>query len=197
MAVVITHNSTADGDPLIDGDDWNANHTITGGGTLLVPQLIESKTLSAETTTTTFSSLDLFTDKLLYGQFDLDIVNNGSERMINLQFNSDTTSGNYDNTQIHIAYSYFGVQHNWGGNQVVMRGWGTGNTNLRGYFKVRGKSGYRKLFECFSGTPTSERFESILNWNDTTNNVTSFTLTISDGSMSGSIELYRMVNITL
>lgn len=193
--MIITHKKVPSESNKVGLEDWTDEHNIQTENSYRVRELIEKKTLTAGTTNLTFENLDLFTDKVLFGDFDLDISNDGSERMLNLQFNSDTNASNYDNTQVHISYSYMGPQHNWNGNQVIMRGWTTGNNHLHGHFNVRGKNGIKKIFECFSGTPTSERFESVVNWNDTSNNVTSFKISISGGSFSGEISLYKWVDL--
>lgn len=196
MALVVTHNSTADGDPLIDGDDWNANHTITGGGTFQIPKLIETKSPSNDSSIT-FSNLDGDTDEIYLCEFRLIItLGSGGASLIwkpnNLTTNQDAVQHRYHNTW--DGYS--------GGNisRLVYQGSNGDVITCSGFFKLYAKTGLKRTWSGqsvgHSSNPTLGHNNSGV-WTDTSTNLTSIVVLPDSGTMTGEIKLYKMVDLTL
>ena len=197
MALVVTHNSTADGDPLIDGDDWNANHTLTGGGTFRIPKHIETKTLDAGSTTTTFSSLNGDSDVEYLCEFNLTIINgSGGAGLI---WKPNNSSSNQDAVQHRYHNTWDGYS---GGNvsRLVYQGT-TGDTiYCSGYFIFNAKTGSIRTWRGHStgyiSSPTLGHSNSGV-WTDTETNLTSIVILPEVGTFSGTIRLYKMVDLTI
>lgn len=199
MAVTITHNTVADGDPLIDGDDWNANHTITGGGTFRIPQLIESKTAAAGATTLSFTSLTGNSVTQYFIRYDgiLSI----SDAAFRMNFNGDT-GNNY--------VSGSSIQRNSGDLQaygstaayILIGGtpWSTTTPQTGIDIFINPVSGVRRIAHAravMAGSNYTVQMFGYGQWTNTADEMTSITFTPANGSFSGVFSLYKLVEITI
>ena len=199
MALVVTHNSTADGDPLIDGDDWNANHTLTGGGTFRLPVLIESKTLAAGTVTTTFSDLDGDSDVEYFMWFNLVSADGLKQKMY---FSGDTTDSHYDGME-----QGFWTGGTWNTGEIkpfFVDYNSTAGMGCYGTCLINAKTGnYRpvitKSITFGSQSDLPHPINNIFQWEDSSTNITSITINHDDADhgFSGSSKLYKMVDLTI
>ncbi len=194
MAVVVKHNSTADGDPLIDGDDWNANHTITGGGTFRIPKHIETKTLSNDTGYT-FSGLNGDTDGEYFVTFDL-FVNSNDERAIWL-IPGGATASDFDGKD---WTENGGVDGDGYGFLIASTTWS--KQLMRGAITIHPKTGYRRTSYgtrfAVHGDTSHVIIHSRSVWKDTATNITSLVLGIgASNTMTGVVKLYKMVDLTI
>lgn len=198
MALVVKHNSTADGDPLIDGDDWNANHTITGGGTVRIPVLIETKTLSAGTTTTTFSSLNGNNDEeyLIKGEIQYAGTSSG-DNWLKLSPNASDSNcksvGFWVDSGGHgqlTGQDYFYIAGNLSQNNPPVSFITTFNAKSGGVARVM-------MSNMIVGTTKINMTRTGGIYNDTSTNITSLVVSLGSGSFSGTIKLYKMVDLTI
>lgn len=198
MALVVTHNSTADGDPLIDGDDWNANHTLTGGGTFRIPKHIETKTLAAGSTTTTFSSLNGDVDGIYLLKFNILLTATGVDRTLNLNING--SSSNMGSTRLLGTDSGVGYTST---SSIILgaNGWAKDGP-IWGECNIHATSGViRPINGGWNHFATDKSHAMVQSytgyWDNTTDNITSLTCVISGGSFSGWFKLYKMVDLTI
>lgn len=196
MALVVTHNSTADGDPLIDGDDWNANHTLTGGGTFRIPKHIETKTLSSATSTT-FSDLNGDTDKIYLVDFRLTIsLGDGGAGLI---WKPNDSADN----QYSVQHRYHNTWDGYSGGTVsrlVYQGSNGDTIYCSGGFTFYAETGtprtWRGQSTSYISAPTLGHNNSGA-WTDTSTNLTSIVLKPDVGTFTGWVKLYKMVDLTI
>ncbi len=201
MALVVKHNSTADGDPLIDGDDWNANHTLTGGGTFRIPKLVESKTFDGGSATTTFSSLNGDADgdyflvgKILMATYNTPYLNlrlnadDGSNYYRRDFYVEDTTTFNVEAPAAETSYRLTALAHN-------------GTTEHQIDINIQSHTSFERLITGFTWvnkrTREGRRQYHHGVW-DSNSNITSITIYGSANFDSGSVlKLYKMVDLTI
>lgn len=197
MALVVTHTTVADGDPLIDGDDWNANHTLTGGGTFQIPQLIESKTGISAQSSVTFSSLNGDSDEVYLIRYGVTLSN--QDTAFCLQPNNSSTGLKSATIQMYTSGAVGGTYDTtiWLGTSYA-----TNTALIQGDVLLNAKSGtYRGGF-CKSNTIGSGGSHPVQNntnfqWSDTSTNITSLVFLPNAGTVSGWIKLYKMVDLTI
>lgn len=162
--------------------------------------LIDRKTLSSGSTTTTFSGLSGENTLIYKIYYSLKITPSGADTSLALKLNSSTSG--YDSTE-HYSGTYHGHAIVGGGTYIQI----TRTTNhvvgyVNGVFylypsKTHNIGGYR----CGNGSGTIYapgtaflNMECSGNWNDTTNEITSITIYTSGGSgvMEGKIRLSKM-----
>jgi len=198
MALVVTHNSTADGDPLIDGDDWNANHTLTGGGTFRIPKHIETKTLSSDSTTT-FSDLDGDSDLEYFLVADVSLTRqNKTYSNLQIKPNNQTTNQNGtaretvgSNATVTIADPSIWIGSTSGSE--------TARVNSETYIYAK-TGGNRNFYSKWVRTGASLTAITSLvgRWTDTSTNITSLVIAPTDGgTITGTIKLYKMVDLAI
>ena len=198
MALVVTHNSTADGDPLIDGDDWNANHTLTGGGTFRIPKHIETKTLS-DASTTTFSSLDGDADEEYLLVINVSLTRN-SQAYSNLQIKPNNQTSNQNSTARETigsgATSTISASLIWVGSTS-----GSETGKVTGETYIYAKSGSNRNFAAKwvrTGASLTAITSLVGRWTDTSTNITSLVIAPTDGgTVTGKIKLYKMVDLAI
>lgn len=172
--------------------------TALSGKTVKIPVLIETKTLPAGTTTTTFSSLngDSDLEYLLITNVTFDSCSNDST--ITLQPNTLTTnlssvrhfvyhnSHSYSKYDTALAIATNGLKSD---SQIVVE------------TKIYPKTGKNRSVISRSLNTYSTSYRGVDDfvgvWGDSTTNITSLQLILSSGSMSGTIKLYKMVDISL
>lgn len=210
MAVSVTHSKVsgksnpADGS-IVGGEDWDDEHVVSGipftpliGSTVRIPVLIESKTLSAGTTTTTFSSLNGDSDLEYLLLFDLTLASASGDHQLNLYFNSDTGS-NYDRVNHGVLDSTHGVGEDTQTFITYQRSSET--TYTSGKVEIQAKTGKQRTYSSdyiFNAGTYNRVYNNTIWWSNTANNLTSIVLTMQSGSsMSGTIKLYKMIDLTL
>lgn len=202
MAIEIKHlfeSNVPDGEDnnLVQPSDWNANHVLSGGGVFRVPQLIEEKTLPAGTTSVTFSGLDGDSDKEYLCEFNLIIVlGNGGAGLI---WKPNNSSSNQDAVQHRYHSTWDGYS---GGNvsRLVYQGTTGDTVYCSGYFIFNAKTGsirtWRGHSTSYISSPTLGHSNSGV-WTDTGTNLTSIVILPDVGTFSGTIRLYKMVDLNL
>lgn len=194
----ITHTKIPTEEDKVTLEDWIADHNIEGGGTFKLPQLIEEKTLSAGTTTVTFSNLDGDNDKEYYIIGDVFIVSGGGDRIITIKPNNITTN------QAGIRVYHFNYpaldRTSISTLQFAMNGWGA-DSYCHSEAKLIAETGKPRLYSnhTIDGIVGSYKGGQMIKaeWNENSTNITSLVFAIDGGSFSGTIKLYKMVDITL
>jgi len=198
---VVTHNSTADGDPLIDGDDWNANHTLTGGGTFRIPKHIETKTLS-DASTTTFSSLDGDADEEYLLVVNVSLTRN-SKAHSNLQIKPNNQTSNQNGTARETITSGATSTSSAWGEPLIWVGSTSGSETgkVTGETYIYAKSGSNRNFAAKwvrTGASLTAITSLVGRWTDTSTNITSLVIAPTDGgTVTGKIKLYKMVDLAI
>ncbi len=188
--VPIKHDSIADGDPLIDGEDWNANHEISN---IKGWELIEEKTLNSGTTTTTFTNLNGNVDLEYLVEYELNITS--GDNTIVVRPNNDSES-NYVGTLLE-DYNTTGAVYSKAALVLASTGWNEA-TFAWGKGLINPVSGRKRslLNECIrlpNSTSNSAWTKTWGYWTNTTDNITSLSIVATSGSFSGKIRLYKKI----
>ena len=211
MSIEITHPEKPTEADKIDDNDYMLPHKITGvlpnfssfpGQKILLPILIEKKTVPAETTEVTFSDLDGDTDKLYYITGDVLLDYPTSDIIMSLQPNSDDTRNHYQ-----------GVLLSWGTNQnptkanlpSFEKGFRLSQTKSRDtttFFNayLYSKTGQNRRFTSSACSYTSVEVIVHINanqWLNTDDNITELKILVTGGHFSGEIKLYKMFEVPL
>lgn len=211
MSLIITHPEKPTEENKIDDNDYMANHHLEGvlpdfssfpNQKILLPVLIEKKTLPAGTTTTTFSNLNGDSDKLYYITGELSLVRPGTDVIISVQPNSDNTSSNYTGVLLTWARGQNATRANLPSIETGLRLCQTRIEDINNFFHayLYSKSGKnRKYTSTPHGFGSSEVNAFIISsqWLNNSDNITNLKFVITSGSFSGEIKLYKMVDILL
>lgn len=186
----------------VQPSNWNANHVfdeIPSGSKIRIPVLIESKTLAAGTTTTTFSNLngDVDGEYLLRGVNIIFASSGSSEYSLMAQFNGDTTASNYVSKR-----KYFGAAEGIQTLAFFLLVNNIGGTGSTGFFEAQifPKTGVQRIgFSKGVGYSPGDQYSVLASckWTNTTDNITAMTIATNGSSFSGTLNLYKMITITL
>lgn len=212
MTISIKHNFVSGKE---DGDDatkiqpshWDAEHNISGipfngliGSKVKVPVFIETKTPSGDSSIT-FSGLngDSDIEYIIEGDVDWSDVSGGdvSLRMTynSIESNYQTTGGRYVAGTHEVSNKSY--------QEIIMGGWSAACSS---WFitNVKVKTGTIKMGYVQSGcydisghTTTNIYQTSQIYCDNTADNVTSIVLTGVNGKITGTIKLYKLVEVTL
>lgn len=197
----IKHNMVAGEGPLVDDVAWNDGHIIDGiseGSKIRLPVLIEEKTIPAGTTSVTFSNLNGDVDGEYLIEGNVILVPTGSDNVINLQPNGDT-GANY----VGVCIAGLSTTTLGSSSTSALRLVQSNNVATSyGKFSARiyPVTGILRKFESIGSSQLSGRALSHVSsghWTNTASNITSLVCIVSNGSFSGTIKLYKMVDITL
>lgn len=196
----IKHNLVAGEGPLVDDVAWNDGHIIDGiseGSKIRLPVLIEEKTIPAGTTSVTFSGLDGDSDLEYFIQYELYIPDT-ADKIMSLKPNNVATNqksarfGNWTGSVGQNNYTYLWFTGN---------GWNKAGY-CKGYYYLKAKTGTYRWYHGKDTWTASDFSNWVLQevsgwWSDTSSNITSLVVAIDSGSFSGTMKLYKMVDITL
>ncbi len=177
---------------------WNEEHDVSMVGFW---KLIEKRTVPSGTVTTTFTGLDGDSDKKYLIEFELDCVRGSNAGVLHIRPNGD--SGNNYKWVHHIFATWaHGSYIDW---QVAVMGIGitTEETNdfVRGrsiFYAERNAARTRKRY-CtgmeidFRSDTRLGRRDCVAWWTNTTDNITSLEIRVTNGSFSGTFWLYKWV----
>lgn len=191
----IKHLLTADGDPLVGEDDWNANHAITN---MLGYELVETITESSGATTFTFSGLtsEYGTEYLI--DYILKAVS--GDTTISIIFNGDNTSGNYG-TYMQLQETDGNNHHltNWTSTSTIVRIYNQTPYISHGKIQImdlntgiEGRATYRSEFSMYRAG-WGENGGSWYKSSDS-GSITSLGL-ISSQNITGTIRLWKQISI--
>lgn len=215
MDISVLHSLVADGDPLVDDEAWNDEHALSSdlqtlltllesiynaldGKTIRIPVLIETKTLSSASSVT-FSGLDGDTDGeyLLTGY--LKWTTTSYPHDIRFYPNADTSSA-FDGA------AHYYLSNGGGHNYMDLSSYGVLARNVRA-----GTDPVKLHTEII--TPPSDYTYSITNSvnygnsytihedahgaHKSTTNVTSIYINTTNGTLTGTLSLYKIVEISL
>lgn len=196
----IRHDLVAGKGPLVDDVAWNDNHLIDGiseGSKIRLPVLIEEKTIPAGTTSVTFSGLDGDSDLEYFLEFDVYIPDT-ADKILSLKPNNLATNqksarfGNWSGTVSQNNYTYWWLT----GNGWSKAGW------AKGFVYIKAKTGGRRYYHGKDTWHNSDFSNWLIQeiggwWSNTSDNITNLVVASDSGSFSGTIKLYKMVDITL
>lgn len=189
--------------------DWNANHVITGipdlynqiNGKIKIPVLIQSQTPSGMSSVT-FSNLNGDNDVEYRFEYDL-VISTSADSYLKVQPNGITSSQKY--TRLY-ASNYNGTSDQGTGVGafilLAQSGWNK-SCIVSGDMTFKAASGQnRRAYGTGSliCTDFSEMGTAFIGnyWGDTTTNITSFVLALTgSATMTGTLNLYKMVTIDL
>lgn len=159
-------------------------------------ELVERKTLAAGTTTVTFNNLNSSVDPVYLIRFDLALVASGADRFLTIRPNAITT-----NQRSILPTSYATSSDNNARTDLTIArsGWSR-DGHFYGQIEWNVKPGNSRIGRgqwVFLPTDNSnlQLGHSAIGWTDTSTNITYLDIVLSGGSISGIIEIYRLVGV--
>ena len=175
--MVIKHNKIVSSHNRLKASDYNANHLVTN---LASYELIEEKEITSSSGPFIFDGLDGDNDFEYYIEGEGHIVSTGGDGNMWINPNGDT--GNV---------SAIGWSNTTGGSNAWGRGIMFGEMTIKASTgKARLSKGTRQVYVSGAGHVTGI-FGGV--WKNTTSNITGFNVSVSTGSVTGTIKLYKKV----
>lgn len=175
-------------------EDWESDHKITN---LYGWELVEEKTLSAGTTTCTFSGLNGDVDGEYLLEYDI-LISGGGDYPVHLRFNSDD-GANYWSTVLQY-YASTGSITNFAYLRSGAPGWNE-ISRVHSKIYIHPTTGIKRRirgeFEMLPASTDNMAWNQVWGyWKNTVDNITQIRLIPITATISGVARLYKKISLS-